>query len=99
MKRLNGAFRGMHKTTDVLSFADPEVDGYLGDIFISTETAAANARGVGHSLVHEVAFLVLHGLLHLAGYDHEVDRGEMHRLESRLRRSSLFGAEALSTQR
>jgi probable rRNA maturation factor len=60
--------------------------GYLGDIAIAPETARRNARGLGRSLPLELRILILHGVLHLLGYDHETDRGEMHRLERRLRR-------------
>ncbi len=59
---------------------------YLGDIAIAPETARRNARRLGRSLPLELRILILHGLLHLLGYDHETDRGEMHRMERRLRR-------------
>ncbi len=59
---------------------------YLGDIAVSPETARRNARRFGRSLPQELRILILHGALHLIGYDHETDRGEMNRLESRLRR-------------
>lgn len=58
---------------------------YLGDIAISAETARRNAQRLGRSLPDELRVLMLHGVLHLAGYDHEADRGEMDRLERRLR--------------
>ncbi len=58
---------------------------YLGDIAISAEMARRNARRLGRSLPDELRVLMLHGVLHLAGYDHEADRGEMDRLERRLR--------------
>lgn len=60
--------------------------GYLGDIAISPETARRNARHFGRTLPDELRVLILHGMLHLAGYDHETDHGEMDRLERRLRR-------------
>jgi len=60
--------------------------GYLGDIAIAPETARRNARRSGRSLPLELRILILHGLLHLLGYDHETDRGEMDRMERRLRR-------------
>lgn len=92
---LNARFRGMDKPTDVLSFpaADeqddfpsPEAAGaYLGDIVISLDTAARQAEALGHDLDQEVRILILHGLLHLAGYDHETDHGEMRERESELR--------------
>ncbi len=60
--------------------------GFLGDIAISTEMARRNARRHGRSLAEELRILILHGMLHLMGYDHETDRGQMNRLEGRLRR-------------
>jgi probable rRNA maturation factor len=87
MRTLNRSFRGKHQPTDVLSF--PPARGlvnFAGDIAISAEIAAQNARRLGHSAVEEVEILALHGLLHLAGYDHERDSGEMARKEQRLRR-------------
>ena len=61
-------------------------DGYLGDIALSPETARRNARRYSRSLPAELRILVLHGLIHLAGFDHETDEGQMERLERRLRR-------------
>lgn len=85
MRRLNVRFRGKGKATDVLSF--PAADGAGGgDIAISAEIAAQNAKRLGHPMAQEVKILILHGLLHLAGYDHERDAGEMARKEERLRR-------------
>ena len=89
LRALNSRFRGKDRPTDVLSF--PPVFGlgnaFAGDVAISAEMAAYNARLVGHSPAEEVEILVLHGLLHLAGYDHERDHGEMARTEERLRRA------------
>jgi probable rRNA maturation factor len=87
IRRLNQQFRGVDKPTDVLSFPDdgPE-DLNLGDIAVSVETAAVQAKENGLSLDGELAQLILHGLLHLSGYDHETDNGEMNRLELRLRK-------------
>ena len=65
--------------------AGREFAGFLGDIVISTETARRNARGAGHSTAREIRWLILHGCLHLLGFDHETDRGEMTRLEFELR--------------
>jgi probable rRNA maturation factor len=62
-------------------------NGYLGDIAVSPETARRNAGRSSRSLPEELRILVLHGMLHLAGYDHETDEGQMQRLERRLRRS------------
>jgi probable rRNA maturation factor len=83
--RLNRRFRNVDKPTDVLSFPAEE-ETNLGDIAISVETAAAQAKENGLSFETEIAQLILHGLLHLCGYDHETDNGEMNRLELRLRK-------------
>ena len=85
IRQLNRQFRGIDKATDVLSFP-AEDQTNLGDIAISVETAAAQAKENGLTFEGEVAQLILHGLLHLSGYDHETDSGEMNRLELRLRR-------------
>ena len=86
LKALNRAFRGKNKATDVLSFPAAENGEQMaGDLAISVETAARHAAEHGHSLEEELRVLTLHGLLHLAGYDHEADDGEMHALESQLR--------------
>lgn len=87
IRRLNRQFRGIDKATDVLSFPADETDNLnLGDIAISVETAAKQAKENGLTLDEEVAQLILHGLLHLCGYDHETDNGEMNRLEVRMRK-------------
>jgi probable rRNA maturation factor len=92
MRELNQEFRGLRRTTDVLSFPgereqfERSFDGGIGDVVISVEQAARQAREHGLSFEMEVAQLILHGLLHLCGYDHETDDGEMNRLELRLRR-------------
>jgi probable rRNA maturation factor len=68
--------------------------GYVGDIAISPQTAARNARSFSRSLQAELRILILHGMIHLAGYDHETDHGEMNRFERRLRRRlNLFGSK------
>ena len=89
IKELNRRFRGIDKATDVLSFpAGDETSGAttnLGDIAISLERAAIQAKENEMTLEGEIAQLILHGLLHLCGYDHETDKGEMNRLELRLR--------------
>ncbi len=86
LKELNRAFRRKNKPTDVLSFPAVENgEGHAGDLAISVETAARQAAEHGHSLDAELHILMLHGLLHLAGFDHEADHGEMRMLESRLR--------------
>jgi probable rRNA maturation factor len=87
IRQLNHQFRNVDKATDVLSFPAEETDKHnLGDIAISVETAARQAKENGLTFDEEVAQLILHGLLHLAGYDHETDNGEMNRLEIRLRK-------------
>ena len=86
IRSLNQQFRGINKPTDVLSFPSDLETGELGDIAISVETAARQAKENGLTLNEEIAQLVLHGLLHLSGYDHETDNGEMNRLELRLRK-------------
>jgi probable rRNA maturation factor len=85
MQELNRRFRRKDKSTDVLSFP-ASVAGTVGDIAISKDIAAANAKKLGHPLTTELKVLILHGLLHLAGYDHEGDDGEMTARESQLRK-------------
>lgn len=91
MKELNSLFRGKDTTTDVLSFPheaddfDPSSDN-LGDIVISAEQAEKQAKENELSLDDEIKQLILHGLLHLCGYDHETDGGEMNKRELRLRK-------------
>lgn len=88
LRSLNRRFRKVDKTTDVLSFPPLlDSDEFAGDVAISADMAARNARRLGHSAAEEVRILVLHGVLHLAGHDHETDRGEMAGLEQRLRKS------------
>ena len=87
LHRLNRDYRGKDKPTDVLSF--PGEKAGLGDIVISVETAARNARRLGRTLPQEIDVLALHGFLHVLGYDHERDDGTMDRLERRLRRELL----------
>jgi probable rRNA maturation factor len=87
MKSLNRRFRQKNKPTDVLSFpADPQIQkNFAGDIAVSAEIAAQNARALQHSLAEEIKILVLHGILHLRGHDHECDNGQMAKLENQLR--------------
>jgi probable rRNA maturation factor len=87
MKSLNRRFCRKDKPTDVLSFpAEPGTQKqFAGEIAISAEIAAQNARALGHSPAEEVKILVLHGILHLRGYDHECDNGQMARREEQLR--------------
>jgi probable rRNA maturation factor len=86
IRELNRQFRNVDKATDVLSFPSDSDDTEMGDIAISVETAARQAKQNGLTLNGEIAQLILHGLLHLSGYDHETDNGEMNRLELKLRR-------------
>jgi probable rRNA maturation factor len=81
VQELNRRFRRKDKPTDVLSF--PRIEG--GDIAISADIAGENARRYGHSFAEELKVLILHGMLHLAGYDHERDNGRMAAREERLR--------------
>jgi probable rRNA maturation factor len=87
IRKLNRQFRGKNKATDVLSFPAEGIgaEEIAGDLAISVETARKQAAGQGHSLSTEIKVLILHGLLHLAGYDHEADEGQMARRERLLR--------------
>ncbi len=90
LRGLNRRFRGVDAPTDVLSFpAAPEFAArarVAGDLAISRAAADRQSRQFGHSLDTELRILILHGLLHLAGHDHERDQGQMRRREDRLRR-------------
>jgi probable rRNA maturation factor len=100
MARLNQIYRKKRGPTDVLSFPvinrrksvalaklkRHTTNGFLGDIAISPVVAKRNAAELGRKLREELQILILHGMLHLLGYDHETDRGEMERIELRLRR-------------
>jgi probable rRNA maturation factor len=92
MTQLNTKFRGKASTTDVLTFpaddsyGDPAGEGRpLGDIVISVDQAKRQAADEKHSLATEIRYLILHGILHALGYDHETDQGEMNALELELR--------------
>jgi probable rRNA maturation factor len=97
IRRLNSQFRGLDKPTDVLSFPAAELlqdqkrdkgkgrEKIAGDLALSVPTARRQAAEQGHSLSIEIRVLILHGLLHLAGFDHESDTGQMARRERRLR--------------
>jgi len=92
VRELNRRFRKKDRPTDVLSFpsaaAEDEASGgrYLGDVVIAAGVARRQAKEAGHSIQTELRVLALHGLLHLLGYDHEIDAGRMARVERRLRR-------------
>lgn len=86
IRELNSHFRGKNKATDVLSFpAEPGPEKLAGDLAISVPVARRQAAEQGHALGVEIKVLMLHGLLHLAGYDHETDNGQMARRERLLR--------------
>jgi probable rRNA maturation factor len=89
LRRLNRDFRSQDYPTDVLSFPaahlSPSPAQPLGDLAISLARARVQARQFGHTIEQEIQILMLHGLLHLLGHDHETDRGEMARLEKRWR--------------
>jgi probable rRNA maturation factor len=85
LRRLNRQFRGLDYPTDVLSFPAARPAAHLGDLAISLGRARAQAREFGHDIEHEVEILMLHGLLHLLGFDHETDGGRMARAEKRWR--------------
>ena len=101
IRQLNRTYRDQDRATDVLSFPasdaqgeafispTPECADYLGDIVVAIDTARRQADEAGHGLAREVSELVIHGALHLCGYDHETDKGEMNRLELKLRRKLL----------
>lgn len=87
MRTLNRRWRGLDRPTDVLSFpAGGASDGFLGDIVISVPYASRSARRREEAPAREIDRLLVHGLLHLAGYDHETDDGQMDALEGRVRR-------------
>ena len=103
IRRLNRDYRGKDVSTDVLSFPAEDVQAgftdagqgeaqsgmYLGDVVISADTAVSQAQASRYTFEREVSELVIHGVLHLCGYDHETDRGEMNRIELKLRRRLL----------
>ena len=82
MRKINREQRGIDKTTDVLSFPYEQVaGGLMGSVVISTDTASRVASELGHSIECEIALLFLHGVLHILGYDHEIDGGQMRQKE------------------
>lgn len=90
MADLNRRYRGRRKTTDVLTFAGEGLEDVpgerpLGDIAISIDQAKRQAKAEGHALATEVRYLILHGMLHAFGHDHETDAGEMNALEMKVR--------------
>ena len=91
MRELNRDFRGRDEVTDVLSFPGTawSEEGHLGDIVVCIPQARRQAEERGEALERELRALLLHGVLHCLGYDHEIDQGEMDRIERRLRRRWL----------
>ena len=93
IRDLNRRFLGLDRETDVLSFPDgdqlPSGRHFLGEIVISLDSARRQAEEIGHGEVRELCELALHGTLHLLGYDHERDKGEMNEIELRLRQELL----------
>lgn len=85
IQKLNKDFRKKDEPTDVISFPS-DVKGVAGDIAISADIANKNALALGHEAAAELKILILHGMLHLAGFDHEADAGEMARKEAKLRK-------------
>jgi len=88
VRTLNREYRGNDRPTDVLSFSSGDVReaggaGFLGDLVIGIPYAARQARVLGHSLSREIQVLLVHGILHLLGHDHETDGGSMFRLQRR----------------
>lgn len=109
IRKLNRKFRGINRATDVLSFPlfdyegsgeEPpinELKGMLGDIVISLERAAKQADEFGHSFEREVAFLTVHSMLHLLGYDHET--GEEDELDMRRRQTEIVEQLGLAVEK
>ncbi|MCS6952568.1 MAG: rRNA maturation RNase YbeY [Bryobacterales bacterium] len=98
LRDLNRRFLGRDEPTDVLSFPQPGQTGWLGEIAISVDRAAEQAARFGHSVAEEIQILMLHGVLHLLGMDHETDRGRMARVE-RAWRKRLGLPQALTERR
>jgi probable rRNA maturation factor len=92
LRKLNRDFRNKDYATDVLSFPSVSASEGLGELAVSAERAAHQAEQYGHPLLDELRILMLHGVLHLAGMDHESDSGEMARAERKLR--AEFGLPA-----
>lgn len=85
IQEINKAYRHLDRPTDVISFENDEEaeeeEGYVGDIFICVDKVKEQAEAYGHSLLREFAFLLVHGLLHLSGYDHQNEEQEAEMLE------------------
>ncbi len=105
IRRLNATYRYRDQPTDVLSFPGqieapglPVGERHLGDVAISVPAARRQARRLGHSVARELRILLLHGVLHCLGHDHETDGGVMEELEGRLRRRYIGDETALVSQ-
>jgi len=104
MREMNRDFRGIDAATDVLSFVDAEAgdpsgEVHLGDIVVSVPNAARQARAAGHSLDRELRILIIHGYLHLLGYDHQTDDGSMVRMQRVLVRRLLRRSPRIRAER
>jgi probable rRNA maturation factor len=99
MQRLNAQFLGKDYPTDVLSFPSGGRDGFLGEIAISLDRAEEQAPEYGHSVEDELCILMLHGVLHLMGLDHERDRGRMRGVEARWRKALKLPAGLIERTR
>jgi rRNA maturation RNase YbeY len=104
MQKYNHQFRKKNYPTDVLSFPAnfagtgaslPAEDWYLGDILLCVDKASENAAAAGSSINRELQILLLHGVLHLLGYDHETDHGEMDALEGKLRKRLITNRQLI----
>jgi len=95
LRRLNRQFRGADHATDVLSFPSTDRES-IGEIAISADRATVQARMFGHSVADEIRILMLHGVLHLLGMNHETDQGRMARAEARWRRKLQLPASLIA---
>jgi len=93
MQKYNNQYRKKNYATDVLSF--PSDPPYLGDILLCVDKAQENAASAGYSINRELRILLLHGVLHLLGYDHETDHGEMDALEAKLRKRLITNQQLI----
>jgi len=93
MRQLNSTYRQRDSTTDVLSFpgAASALESHLGDVVISVPVARRQAAAAGHPVERELRLLILHGMLHCLGYDHEIDDGQMEQAERQWRQRLLDG--------
>ncbi len=99
LRRLNATFLGKDYATDVLSFPSLEGEEGLGELAISAVRAREQAAEHGHAIETEIEILMLHGVLHLLGHDHETDRGAMRRLETRWRKKLQLPAGLIERTR